>query len=319
MTDHKATFVISVLNALIAAAIPALVALNLYDRGSVAEKGVTIIRSVIDPLTDLSRVIAKGNSIKLLYGESPLVNLRIEKTLITNTGKSTILASEFFTGFEVKVHTPWELLTVDTESSKVKVAWEKQSSTEWTMKPLLLNEGETIELTVYYTSKQAASPGASNDAATTWDARVAGLKKIKVEETYDIPKNLYGRSERGFIDQLLDAIAVIHTGVAVFALLLLFFALSFAQISLVQSVGIPLFGMRPSVRATCVVVAVALCASESITTYAFSVIPNNTIWKDAGFFGGVTRGWIFHLVNLAPIILSGAILWTSLRRAKSSS
>jgi hypothetical protein len=301
--NDRIPLLISILNVIIAAFVPAVVALHLYERGAVPEKDVLITKTIIDPLADLSKVVLGTGMVRLVSGDSTISVLGIEKTTITNIGQPTILAQDFFSGFSVRVKEPWTILTVDSSSSKMRVNWKAQSKTEWVMEPLLLNQNDTVDLNVYYTTAENRGK-LQNESPTTWDVRIAGLKQPKLS-TYSSRADPVYTSPRtqSLLQKLLNTAGTWVSGANVMGILFLFIVFSYAHLWIAGRVGVPFLKVKTGVLAGWIGVCVALCAAEALATYVFTM-EYRTDWDMS-----------FHLFNLFPISLNALILWSGLRAA----
>jgi hypothetical protein len=314
MSHNKIAFFISLLNAIIAATIPALVAIKLYQRGAIPEKDVRLVKNVIDPLADLSKVITKGDTIRILADQTSITNLRIEKTSITNAGESPIQAQDFFSGFSVKLMAPWTFLTIDTDSSKIKVAWKTQSKNEWVMEPLLLNPGDTLDLTLYYTSENPVPKESLLGSASSWDVRIAGLRRINKTDVYSPDTYPYPIAEKNWLERVIDSFATYRSGTTSLLILCLFGVIAAAHVFLAQKVGIPILGLQAGVLATLVAVLVALGSAESISIFSVAAFSTNLHSQ----FARSETSYLIYFVNASPILLNLIILWSSVKALKNN-
>jgi hypothetical protein len=98
---------------------------------------------------------------------------------ISNTGQDPIRPDDYIQPIQVSVEDPWELLTVETESSSppnLKVTWTRVATSTFEMEPVLLNPEDTIQTLLFMTSPA----GIEGVLEPKWTARIANVHSLDV-------------------------------------------------------------------------------------------------------------------------------------------
>lgn len=139
--------------------------------------------TVTDPLSDLAPETS-GLSIAVRRGDTPIENLRVVQTILTNTGEAPILPSDFVEALKLTARPPWRIVnvvnsTAFTGENGVQPRWTRVNDSEFRAAPVLLNPGDKLGVSIYLTGEdEVDSVLQSGENYVRWSARVVNLPSI---------------------------------------------------------------------------------------------------------------------------------------------
>jgi hypothetical protein len=294
--------IIELITMIFLAVVTAYISYDLFSKGNIPPKMVSMSEYTINPLDDLYPLENEKKPI-LNIGNAKITNLIIYSTTFKNTGKSPIVPNDFIEPLSVTANAPWRIITITDSKyslSDIRFKWQRISDNRFIAEPALLNPGDAISIYVYITNPESAihkdDSVNKRDNLLKWNARIVNLPSITKEKSFsalEVEKNY------GSISVILYGRALIFTFfcMSIFFILylhLLYEAGFLSYLSFKEMIIIVIFGL------------LSLAASESMSTYLF----RNFLTDLMG---------VEHWLNLPPIIINIIcliILWILSKKIK---
>lgn len=99
---------------------------------------------------------------------------------ITNIGQDPVLPDDYISPIQISVDDPWELLTVETESSTppdLRVEWTRVTTNTFEMESVLLNPNDEIWVLLFMTGPA----GIEKTREPKWNGRVVNVRSLDVQ------------------------------------------------------------------------------------------------------------------------------------------
>lgn len=169
---------------IIAICAPIIVTYDFWEKGPISIKSLEVSDYGTSNVLSTLNVLEEQFDFSLNYGDDKVNHLYSVTSLITNTGKSPILPSDFFKGINVRVDKKWKILSVHTTTTgigRVNLEWERVSNYFYQSKPTLINPGDRIYVTAYVTytnSNEYIKNNSDVKIKLKYSARIANMKGI---------------------------------------------------------------------------------------------------------------------------------------------